>query len=184
MKDVLTGAVVGGLGSAGFYGAGKAVDALWGSVAGRRRKKLSVGDATFMDANDSFAKYISRREDVDVRGYYDVIAHGQTDGILITHNGQHMLVNHRTAARLIQQADGYKGQDIRLLSCNTGAANDGFAQNLANRLNVKVYAPTNYLWATPSGEYFVAGMNKFALPNRKNIGKFKLFMPGGNQNGM
>ena len=184
VRDVLTGAVTGGLGSAGFYGAGKAVDALWGSVAGRRRKKLSVGDAIFMDANDSFAKYISRREDVDVRGYYDVIAHGQTDGILITHNGQHMLVNHRTAARLIQQADGYKGQDIRLLSCNTGAANVGFAQNLANRLNVKVYAPTNYLWATPSGEYFVAGMNKFALPNRKNIGKFKLFMPGGNQNGM
>ena len=35
VRDVLTGAVVGGLGSAGFYGAGKAVDALWGSVAGR-----------------------------------------------------------------------------------------------------------------------------------------------------
>ena len=36
VRDVLTGAVTGGLGSAGFYGAGKAVDALWGSVAGRR----------------------------------------------------------------------------------------------------------------------------------------------------
>ena len=35
VRDVLTGAVVGGLGSAGFYGAGKAVDALRGSVAGR-----------------------------------------------------------------------------------------------------------------------------------------------------
>ena len=35
VKDVLTGAVVGGLGSAGFYGAGKAVDALRWSVAGR-----------------------------------------------------------------------------------------------------------------------------------------------------
>ena len=35
VRDVLTGAVVGGLGSAGFYGAGKAVDALRGSVVGR-----------------------------------------------------------------------------------------------------------------------------------------------------
>ena len=35
VRGVLTGAVVGGLGSAGFYGAGKAVDALRGSVAGR-----------------------------------------------------------------------------------------------------------------------------------------------------
>lgn len=35
LRDVLTGAVTGGLGSAGFYGAGKAVDALKGSVIGR-----------------------------------------------------------------------------------------------------------------------------------------------------
>ncbi len=35
VRDVLTGAVVGGLGSAGFYGAGKAVEVLRGSVAGR-----------------------------------------------------------------------------------------------------------------------------------------------------
>ncbi len=35
VRDVLTGAVTGGLGSAGFYGAGKAVDVLRGSVAGR-----------------------------------------------------------------------------------------------------------------------------------------------------
>ena len=35
VRDVLTGAVTGGLGSAGFYGAGKAVEKLRGSVAGR-----------------------------------------------------------------------------------------------------------------------------------------------------
>ncbi len=35
VRDVLTGAVVGGLGSAGFYGAGKAVEVLRGSVVGR-----------------------------------------------------------------------------------------------------------------------------------------------------
>ena len=35
VRDVLTGAVTGGLGSAGVYGAGKAVEVLRGSVAGR-----------------------------------------------------------------------------------------------------------------------------------------------------
>jgi hypothetical protein len=35
VKDVLTGAVVGGLGSVGFYGAGKDLEVLRGSVAGR-----------------------------------------------------------------------------------------------------------------------------------------------------
>lgn len=38
--------------------------------------------------------------------------------------------------------------------------------------NVEVYAPTNYLWSTPNGNYFVAGMN-----NRET---FKLFSPRGN----
>ncbi|RKI76301.1 hypothetical protein D7V90_21235 [bacterium 1xD42-87] len=42
MRDLLTGAAVGGLGNAGFYGAGKAVDALWGSVAGRVDDRYTV----------------------------------------------------------------------------------------------------------------------------------------------
>ncbi len=46
MRDVLTGAVVGGLGSAGFYGAGKAVEKLRGSivraVGGQRRSKFLI----------------------------------------------------------------------------------------------------------------------------------------------
>ena len=50
VRDVLTGAVVGGLGSAGFYGAGKAVDALWGSVAGYRNGNnvMNPRDVHFM----------------------------------------------------------------------------------------------------------------------------------------
>ena len=42
VKDVLTGAVVGGLGSAGFYGAGQAVEKLRGSVAGRGKLNEDV----------------------------------------------------------------------------------------------------------------------------------------------
>ena len=142
--------------------------------------KYSVGDAAFMDADDAFVSNISRRTDVDTNGYFDVIAHGTPNGIQITHNGQHMIVDHRTASRLIQNSDGYNGQTIRLLSCNTGALDNGFAQNLANKLNVEVYAPTNYLWSTPDGNYFVAGMNNLRLPDMNNRETFKLFSPGGN----
>lgn len=134
-----------------------------------------------MDANDAFVSNISRRADVDANGYFDVIAHGTPNGIQITHNGQHMIVDHRTAARLIQNSDSYNGQAIRLLSCNTGALDNGFAQNLANKLNVEVLAPTNYLWSTPNGNYFVAGMTNSRVPDMSDIGSFKLFLPGGNQ---
>ncbi len=118
--------------------------------------------------------------DIDVNGNYDVIAHGTQNGIQITHNGQKIIVDSRTAARLIQNSNGYNGQGIRLLSCNTGALDNGFAQNLADKLNVEVYAPSNYLWSTPNGNYFVAGMTNSGMPDMSNIGTFRLFVPGGN----
>lgn len=134
-----------------------------------------------MDADDLLAKYISRRADVDPNGYFDIVAHGTPKGIQITHNGQHIMVEHKTAARLIQNLDGYNEQNIRLLSCNTGSIDNGFAQNLANRLNVEVSAPTNYLWAKANDTYFVAGMNHLGQPDMSDIGTFKLFTPGGNR---
>jgi hypothetical protein len=140
--------------------------------------EFSAGDASFMDGNDDFLMYISNRSDIDANGYYDIIAHGSSDGIQITHNGEKIIVDSRTAARLIQNVEGYNGQSIRLLSCNTGALDSGFAQNLANKLNINVYAPNNYLWSTPDGNYFVAGMTKDGLPDLTNIGDFVLFTPG------
>ena len=141
----------------------------------------SVGDATFMDPDDSLLRYIQNRTDVDANGYYDIIAHGTPNGMQITHNGQHIIVDHRTVAKLIQNANGYNGQGIRLLSCNTGTLDNGFAQNLSNQLNVEVYAPTNYLWATQDGSYFVAGMTSQGGPNMSDIGSFRVFIPGGNR---
>ena len=52
MKDVLTGAVVGGLGSAGFYGAGKAVEKLRGSVVGRVDSVESTELVTYYPSNN------------------------------------------------------------------------------------------------------------------------------------
>ena len=58
VKDVLAGAVVGGLGSAGFYGAGKAVDALRWSVAGRGSGEIPVSGRRYL-GDDSL--YCQRR---------------------------------------------------------------------------------------------------------------------------
>ena len=90
---MLSGAVTGGLASAAFYGAGKAVQALRGSIRSNKGRTYSVGDATFMTSDDRFFKYIQNRTDVDANGYYDVIAHGTPNGIQITHNGQYMIAD-------------------------------------------------------------------------------------------
>ena len=66
VKDVLTGAAVGGLGSAGFYGAGKAVEALKGSFVGRREVS---GNRFPDDPNDLFPEnYVGLKKEVKLDG--------------------------------------------------------------------------------------------------------------------
>ncbi|GAA6154321.1 hypothetical protein NBRC116587_37440 [Pseudoteredinibacter isoporae] len=79
-----------------------------------------------MEGSDRFFLNASKRPDVDPDGYFDVVAHGSPNKIQIeTPNGP-VLVDHRTAGRLIEQQPGYNGQNIRLFSCSTGACDTGW----------------------------------------------------------
>ncbi len=140
----------------------------------------AYGDATFMGDREDFLKNIKNRKDVDINGQFDLIAHGSLSHVEIEHNGATVKINSRVAARLIKQLPGYHGQDIRLLSCNTGAKNASFAQDLANKLNVKVHAPTTYLWAGADGNHFVTGgklVNGELVPDYSKPGHFKTYYP-------
>ncbi|MDD6276055.1 MAG: hypothetical protein PUB20_04450 [Clostridia bacterium] len=151
-----------------------------GHFNGTKGSKYAAGSSYFMDSKDAFSINIKRRKDIDVNGFFDVIAHGSPTSIEINSNGTRIMVNHRTLARLLKNAKWYKKQGIRLLSCSTGKLNDGFAQNLANKLNVPVSAPTYILWAGPSGRHFVAGVttiNGHAAADISKPGKFKTFYP-------
>lgn len=151
-------------------------------------KGATAGDASFMGNSEAFLRNIRKRKDIDPGGKFDVIAHGRPNSMQIEHNGKKIDVNSRTAAQMISRLPGYrKGQPIRLLSCNTGVDEKGFAQNLANKLNVTVYAPSNYLWAWPDGSYRVAGI-KPRRGSREGLvidcgkpGKFIKYIPGGNR---
>lgn len=142
----------------------------------------AAGDAVFHSEPEQFFSNIRYRQDIDKNGIYDVVAHGGTAIIQITHHGTTVEIDARTAAKLIKSKGEYKrGQPIRLLSCNTGATASGFAQNLANKLGVVVEAPTKLVWAYPNGKYIVAARmkNNPQLPDLNNRGKFKKFYPGG-----
>lgn len=147
----------------------------------------AAGDASFMSPTDDFDRFIRRRCDVDPSGKFDLIAHGTPRGIQIEHNGDKILVNSRVAAQLIRRLPGYDGQNIRLLSCNTGSLSDGFAQNLANKLNVTVYAPNDTLWAWPSGYHAIAAPRPSRAhpgrmePDMTRRGRFVQYTPGGNR---
>ena len=129
-----------------------------------------------VETNDRFLVNASRRNDVDPAGFFDVVAHGSPNKIQIQTTNGPVLVDHRVAARLIQQSPGYNGQGVRLLSCSTGACDTGFAQNLANKLGVEVHAPTDLLWAYPSGKMLVAPQGPNG-PNLSAQGGFRVFVP-------
>ena len=143
-----------------------------------------AGDAVLRSEPEKYFRNIARRSDIDQNGMYDVVAHGGEAIIQITHDGQCLEINSRTAARMIEsRPDYHRGQPIRLLSCNTGSSIYGFAQNLANKMNVVVEAPTKMVWAYPNGRYIVAGViaSDPPRPNLNDRGTFVRFYPGGNR---
>ncbi len=99
-------------------------------------------------------------------GFFDVAAHGATHSI--EYGSESMMLSARELARIIQHNKDYKGEKIRLLSCSTGAADDGFAQQLANALGVEVEAPSDILFVYPNGSYKIG---------YDNSGEMKIFKP-------
>lgn len=149
---------------------------------GNTKGSFVPGDAYFMSKTDDFSKYIKRRRDIDPCNKFDLIAHGSSTSMIVQHGNKSVPINSRTAAKIISHLPGYhKGQPIRLLSCNTGTSNSSFAQNLANKLNVSVWAPNNYLWVDSNGKHFVAGMTANKTPDYSNRGKFIEYKPGGSR---
>ncbi len=125
-----------------------------------------------MTDDADFFRNASKRTDIDPDGMFDVIAHGNPTHIELNDATGVKLLDAKNAARFIRNAEGYTGQDIRLLSCSTGTKAKGFAQQLADELNVKVTAPNDTLWAHGNGRLTVG-----PIPDI-NSGKFVTFIPG------
>lgn len=101
----------------------------------------------------------------------DVCIHGASH--YTEYKGKYIL-DTETLAYIISGRKEFKGDNIRLLSCNTGKADkygNCVAQELANMLNVKVYAPIDDLNIYPDGSLTIG---KQDLP--ENDG-FKWFRP-------
>ncbi len=129
----------------------------------------------YMDATDQFA--INAAKAKPMPGFHDVIIHGSPMDFgpqpTSWKNGTNF--DHRTLANLLEHDPSYPGGPIRLLSCSTGKLPDGAAQNLANKLGVTVVAPTDTLWAYPSGRLTVGPT---ALRSGGSTDLWNVFEPG------
>ena len=157
----------------GFHGG-------FGATRGYFEGLPAAGEIVFASGDLAFINNISRRSDIDANGLYDVVGHGTPYKIKFG-DGDNDYYTPRELARILRHRKDYKRTGIRLLSCNTGLLPDGFAQHLANKLNVIVWAPNNIVWAYPSGRHFVAPRSKYnpKNPDSRIRGEFIPFYPGG-----
>jgi hypothetical protein len=97
-------------------------------------------------------------------GWFNVLCHGSTKQVQV--NGR---VYKPDAFASYLKENGYEnGKKVRLVSCNTGAKPDGFAQKLANILKVEVEAPTDVIKVNDIGEFIVG---------ERHAGVMKVFKP-------
>ena len=160
LKDVAAGAVLGGLSGAVYYGGGKAVEAVKKSIPRPDYEgslSLVYGDDWIIHASQKFAPKTTDQRFV-------VIAHGSPYKMQIKKGVE---VPAWEIAKRIRQTEGYVGgkQIIRLYSCNTGSKKDGFAQQLADILNVTVEAPNRYIYPTKQGGFTIC--TKYIFMNKE-----------------
>lgn len=79
----------------------------------------------------------------DYGGYLDVVMHGDADGTAAAIGGKQIEFTIDQVEAMVRESEAWDGRAVRMLSCSTGQAN--CAQDLANRLGVAVYAPSDVL---------------------------------------
>ncbi|HEX6359384.1 hypothetical protein [Actinophytocola sp.] len=84
-------------------------------------------------------------------GWYTIDMHGHADSVRI---GEDRLTV-EDLAQLIEMDGKWSGQPIRLLACETGKQDNGFAKQLADRLGVRVKAPVDHAGVGPDGQAIV-----------------------------
>lgn len=84
----------------------KGISGLFSDTKGSR---AAASSSNFMFPDEEFTRYIQNRKDVDANGFYDVVAHGMPDNILVVHNGKSIEVSHRVLSGLLEHDDRYGG---------------------------------------------------------------------------
>ena len=93
------------------------------------------------------------------QGKFTADLHGTPESVNVEGRS---LTAHDLASFLESDKSDWRGEPIRLFSCNTGKGDDPFAQKLADRLGVPVTAPTELAWSDISGNSWSATKTKNA----------------------
>lgn len=123
------------------------------NIVARSTTKIKQGFSAFPEDDVLF----ERTKLVEPDGNkFDVAMHGTPTAVAF--GGRRVNMSPRLLASIIRHSEGYNGQDIRLLSCSTGVRIGDdycFAEELANALGVKVYAPNDLIFFRKNGTFYI-----------------------------
>ena len=151
--------------------------------------KTVAASRRYVDQRDSLYRLLEFVKPID--GYEDFGGHGKPYYIEIDTNlGVTKKSNAKQFADMLREDPSYHGGDIRLLFCNSGEKEDGFACQLAKHLHVSVVAPSEMLWVGSevsvrgAGSLFVSDIDSLAYlwyngVDVKESGVWRKFKPDG-----
>ena len=152
-----------------------------------RASKIEA-NGLFVNRNEKLHRYAKNIEPLE--GYEDFTCHADADNFYIDlggagKEGDFFKLTPQEYAERIKASPTYKGGNVRIISCQAGAKEDGAAQRLADALGVSVYAPTEAVHVTENGEMFVSNndilaeiwYNEDDRSTIKQTGEWKVFKP-------
>jgi hypothetical protein len=90
----------------------------------------------------------------DYGGYLDLVIHGDAQRTQADVKGRRVDLTLEQTAALIEQTPTWEHRPVRLLSCDVGK--EDYAQELADRLGVPVYAPSDLMRVREDGSTEIA----------------------------
>lgn len=109
----------------------------------------------FVNSNDQLS--VNAKKIKPLEGYSDIVFHGTpTELIAYSTDGEELTYNAKESAEMIRNSREFCGKPIRLIACQTGALEDGIAQQIADELGVPVLAPTEIVIVDIDGNLFIS----------------------------
>lgn len=142
-------------------------------------------NSKFVNPNDRLYEYADLVKPID--GYCDIVSHGSPTELIINGlNNEEWTYTAKEAAEMIRNSAEFNGQNVRLISCQTGAGDNCIAQQIADELGVEVMAPSEIVNINSEGEMFLSNNGFIAdmWDNGEDVvetGRWIVFKPkGGN----
>ena len=145
-----------------------------------KRINLTPEGNGFTDLTDSkFGEFAMKVK--PEKGFVDVIAHGDEKSIQVVTTKATQRIMERSVSpdvlvRYLKRFHDVKNANFRLISCKTGALNNGFAAEMMNASGGAVKAPTDLIWVGRDGDVFItAARSGIDLPVYPETGTWKIF---------